>query len=150
VIQTSDHERFHGVLETLSPNADIVLTVSHRLDNNNNDIITSPTLPIDLIDTIDSSSQTFELHKRIIKASNIVEIIAVDIDLSSSAKCMLNQFLFKNKIFFDIYIGLLDENPKVNQLEDDRFSRMQHFYGSEEIDPETLEDLDLGDDGKVK
>ena len=88
VIQTSDHERFHGVLETLSPNADIVLTVSHRLDNNNNnDIITSPNLPIDLLDTIDSSSQTFELHKRIIKASNIVEIIAVDIDLSNSAKC---------------------------------------------------------------
>ena len=27
---------------------------------------------------------------------------------------------------------------------------MQHFYGSDEIDPETLEDLDLGDDGKVK
>ncbi|CAF3885540.1 unnamed protein product, partial [Rotaria sp. Silwood1] len=51
VIQTSDHERFHGVLETLSPNADIVLTVSHRLDKNNNDIITTPTLPIDLIDT---------------------------------------------------------------------------------------------------
>ncbi|CAF4924387.1 unnamed protein product, partial [Rotaria magnacalcarata] len=36
VIQTSDHERFHGVLETLSPNGDVVLTVSHRLDNNNN------------------------------------------------------------------------------------------------------------------
>jgi hypothetical protein len=44
----------------------------------------------------------------------------------------------------------LDENPKVNQLEDDRFSRIEHFYGSEDIDPETLEDLDLGDDGKVK
>ncbi len=90
VIQTSDHERFHGVLETLSPNADIILTVSHRLDNNNNDILTSPTLPIDMIDTIDSSSQTFELHKRIIKASNIVEVIAIDIDLSGSAKCMLH------------------------------------------------------------
>ena len=88
VIQTSAHERFHGVLETVSPNADIVLTVSHRLDNNNNnDIITSPTLPIDLLDTIDSSSQTFELHRRIIKASNIVEIIAKDVDLSNSAKC---------------------------------------------------------------
>ena len=49
----------------------------------------SPTLPIDLIDTIDSSSQTFELHKRIIKACNIVEVIAVDIDLSAIAKCML-------------------------------------------------------------
>jgi hypothetical protein len=44
----------------------------------------------------------------------------------------------------------LDENPKVNQLEDDRFNRMEHFYGTDEIDPETLEDLDLGDDGKVK
>ncbi|CAF4295792.1 unnamed protein product, partial [Rotaria magnacalcarata] len=72
VIQTSDHERFHGVLETLSPNGDVVLTVSHRLDNNNNnnnnnDLVASSTVPIDLIDTIDSSSQTFELHKRIIK-----------------------------------------------------------------------------------
>ncbi|CAF1038237.1 unnamed protein product [Rotaria sp. Silwood1] len=131
VIQTSDHERFHGVLETLSPNADIVLTVSHRLDKNNNDIITTPTLPIDLIDTIDSSSQTFELHKRIIKAINIVEIIAVDVDLSANAKCSL------------------DENPKVSQVEDDRFSRMEHFYGSDEIDPETLEDLEVGDDGKA-
>jgi len=27
---------------------------------------------------------------------------------------------------------------------------MEHFYGTDEIDPETLEDLDLGDDGKVK
>jgi len=27
---------------------------------------------------------------------------------------------------------------------------MEHFYGSDEIDPETFEDLDLGDDGKVK
>ena len=50
--------------KTLSPNADIVLTVSHRLDNNNNnDIIASSNLPIDLIDTVDSSSQKFELHK---------------------------------------------------------------------------------------
>jgi hypothetical protein len=49
-----------------------------------------------------------------------------------------------------LYVGLLDENPKTNQLEDDRFSRIEHFYGSDDIDPETLEDLDLGDDGKVK
>jgi len=27
---------------------------------------------------------------------------------------------------------------------------MEHFYGTDEIDPETLEDLDIGDDGKVK
>ena len=27
---------------------------------------------------------------------------------------------------------------------------MEHFYDPNEIDPETLEDLDLGDDGKVK
>lgn len=44
---------------------------------------------------------------------------------------------------------MLDETPKVNQLEDDRFNRMEHFYGSDELDPDTLEDLDLGDDGKV-
>lgn len=46
-------------------------------------------------------------------------------------------------------LGLLDETPKVSQLEDDRFSRMQHFYGSDDIDPETLEDLESGNDGKV-
>ena len=50
----------------------------------------------------------------------------------------------------DLDLGLLDETPKTNQLEDERFSRMEHFYDSNEIDPETLEDLDLGDDGKVK
>lgn len=27
---------------------------------------------------------------------------------------------------------------------------MERFYGSDENDPETLEDFDLGDDGKVK
>ena len=49
----------------------------------------------------------------------------------------------------DLDLGLLDETPKVNQLEDERFSRMEHFYDPNEVDPETLEDLDLGDDGKV-
>lgn len=44
---------------------------------------------------------------------------------------------------------MLDETPKVNQLEDDRFNRMEHFYGSDEAGPDTLEDFDLGDDGKV-
>jgi hypothetical protein len=63
---------------------------------------------------------------------------------------MYIEFIFILIIKFYFYIGSLDETPKVNQLEDDRFSRMQHFYGSEDIDPETLEDLDLGDDGKVK
>jgi len=53
------------------------------------------------------------------------------------------------RIFF-LSAGMLEDNPKINQLEDDRFNRMEHFYGSEEIDPETLEDLDLGDDGKVR
>ena len=37
----------------------------------------------------------------------------------------------------------------MTQLEDDRFNRMEHFYGADDIDPETLEDLELGDDGKV-
>lgn len=49
-----------------------------------------------------------------------------------------------------VFLGLLDETPKTSQLGDDRFSRMEHFYDPNEIDPETLEDLDLGDDGKVK
>jgi hypothetical protein len=46
-------------------------------------------------------------------------------------------------------LGILDDNPKSTQLEDDRFNRMKHFYDADEIDPETLEDFDLGDDGKV-
>ncbi|CAF5131303.1 unnamed protein product, partial [Rotaria socialis] len=53
-----------------------------------NDLVASSTVPIDLIDTIDSSSQTFELHKRIIKVQHIVEILAADVDLSANAKCM--------------------------------------------------------------
>lgn len=60
---------------------------------------------------------------------------------------------FEFRIVIDnemLILGSLDENPKVSQLEDDRFTRMEHFYGSDEIDPETLEDLELGDDGKVK
>ncbi len=56
----------------------------------------------------------------------------------------------EKNLFCSFSVGMLDENPKVNQLEDDRFNRMEHFYGSDEIDPETLEDLDLGDDGKVR
>ena len=45
--------------------------------------------------------------------------------------------------------GLLEENPKVTQFEDDRFSRMEHFYGADDIDSEALEDLELGDNGEV-
>ncbi|CAF2363792.1 unnamed protein product [Rotaria sp. Silwood2] len=133
IIQTTERERFHGVLETISPNGDVVLSVAHRLDNNNNnnDIMGLSTALIDLFDAVDSSLQSFELNKRIIPSTNIVEIIAGDIDLSGSGKCML------------------DENPKVTQLEDERFNRMEHFYGTHEIDPDTLEDLDLGDDGKA-
>jgi len=53
-------------------------------------------------------------------------------------------------IFHIFYLGVLEENPKVTQLEDERFNRMEHFYGTDEIDPDTVEDLDLGHDGKVK
>lgn len=42
---------------------------------------------VDIIDTIDSAAPTFELHKRIIKGSIIVEIVAADIDLSGNGKC---------------------------------------------------------------
>ncbi len=42
---------------------------------------------LDLFDTVDSSVQSFELQKRVITSSNIVEIIAIDIDLSGGAKC---------------------------------------------------------------
>ena len=52
-------------------------------------------------------------------------------------------------IFMLDSLGSLDETPKVTQLEDDRFNRMEHFYGSDEIDPESLEEFELGDDGKV-
>jgi hypothetical protein len=78
----------HGVLETISANGDVILSVAHRLDNNNNtDIMSLPTAPIDLIDAGDSSSTTFELQKRVIAATSIVEIIAVDVDLSGQGKC---------------------------------------------------------------
>lgn len=47
-------------------------------------------------------------------------------------------------------LGMLEETSKVSQLEDDRFNRMQHFYGADEIDSSTSDYLDLGDDGKVR
>jgi hypothetical protein len=61
--------------------------MSHRIDNNNNDIMGLSTSLLDLFDTVDSSVQSFELQKRVITSSNIVEIIAIDIDLSGGAKC---------------------------------------------------------------
>lgn len=70
----------------MSANGDVVLSVAHRLDNNN-DIMGISTSLIDLFDTVDSSAQTFELTKRIVPSSNIIEIIASDIDLSGSGKC---------------------------------------------------------------
>jgi small nuclear ribonucleoprotein (snRNP)-like protein len=115
VIQTNEQERYHGILETISSNGDVVLLMTHRMDNNPNDIMGLSTSLIDLFDTVDNSVPSFELQKRIIQSANIVELIAIDVDLSGSGKCML------------------DENPKVNQLEDDRFNRMEHFYGSDEI-----------------
>jgi hypothetical protein len=60
--------------------------MAHRIDNNN-DITSLSTSLIDFFDTIDSSVQSFELQKRIIQSSNIVEIIALDIDLTGSGKC---------------------------------------------------------------
>lgn len=124
--------------------------MAHRLDNNNNDIISLPTAPLDLIDTIDSSLQAFELHKQTIASKNIVEIIAIDIDLSGSGKCNSHtRLLSRSFVLTRDCLGSLDETPKVTQLEDDRFNRMEHFYGSDEIDPESLEDFELGDDGKV-
>ncbi|CAF0972385.1 unnamed protein product [Adineta ricciae] len=132
VVQTSEPERYHGILETISPNGDIILTVSHRLDNSNNsDIMALSTSLIDLFDAADSSVQSFELLRRTVQAPTIVEIIGIDIDQSGSNKCML------------------EETSKVSQLEDDRFNRMQHFYDPDEIDSSTLEYLDLGDDGKA-
>lgn len=87
IIQTTDRERFHGILDTISPNADIVLTTSHRLDSNTNDQLRLSVTPVDLLETIDSTNQTFELNKRIIKASSVVEILAVDVDLNGNGKC---------------------------------------------------------------
>ena len=87
IIQTIDRERFHGILDTFSPNADFVLTNSHRLDSNTNDQLRLSVTPVDLLETIDSTNQTFELNKRIIKASSVVEILAVDVDLNGNGKC---------------------------------------------------------------
>jgi hypothetical protein len=64
-----------------------MLSIAHRIDNNNNDIMSLSTSLIDLFDTVDNSVPTFELQKRIIQASNIVEMIALDNDLSGSGKC---------------------------------------------------------------
>lgn len=64
-----------------------MLSAAHRIDNNTNDIMSLPTSLLDLFDTIDSSVQSFELQKRIIQSSNIVEIITLDIDLSGNRKC---------------------------------------------------------------
>jgi len=64
-----------------------MLSMAHRIDNNNNDIMGLSTSLLDLFDTVDSSIQSFELQKRVIASSNIVEIIAIDIDLSGGAKC---------------------------------------------------------------
>jgi hypothetical protein len=60
--------------------------MAHRLDNTN-DIMGLSTSLIDLFDTVDSSLQTFELQKRMIPSANIVEIIAIDIDLTGNGKC---------------------------------------------------------------
>ncbi len=60
--------------------------MAHRIDNSN-DIMTLSTSLIDLCDTVDTSLQTFELQKRTILSSNIVEIIAIDVDLSGNGKC---------------------------------------------------------------
>ena len=46
--------------------------------------------------------------------------------------------------------GILEENPKVSQLEDERFNRMEHFYDTDDIDPNTFEDLVTSNDEKVK
>ncbi len=57
------------------------------MDNNPNDIIGLSTSLIDLFDTVDNSVPSFELQKRIIQSTNIVEIIAIDVDLSGAGKC---------------------------------------------------------------
>ena len=149
IIQTADRERFHGILDTISPNADIVLTFSHRLDSNATDQLRSFVGPIDLLESIDSTSQTFELNKRIIKASTIVEILAVDMDLSGNGKCKRRRSAIETNDSICLCTGVLDEMPKVTQLEHDRFSRMQHFYDGDDVDSEALEELGLNDDGKV-
>jgi hypothetical protein len=87
VIQTNEQERYHGILETISSNGDVVLLMTHRMDNNPNDIMGLSTSLIDLFDTVDNSVPSFELQKRIIQSANIVELIAIDVDLSGSGKC---------------------------------------------------------------
>lgn len=57
------------------------------MDNNPNDIMSLSTSLIDVFETIDSSVSSFELQKKTIYASNIVEMIAADVDLSGNGKC---------------------------------------------------------------
>lgn len=87
VIQTNEQERYHGILDTISSNGDVALLVAHRMDNTPNDIMSLSTSLIDLFETIDSSVTSFELQRKTIQASNIVEMIAVDVDLSGNGKC---------------------------------------------------------------
>lgn len=65
----------------------MILSVAHRIENNTNDIMNLSTSLIDLFDTVDTSVQSFELQKRVISSATIVEIIALDIDLSGNGKC---------------------------------------------------------------
>ncbi len=74
-------------METISSNGDVALLVTHRMDNNPNDIMSLSTSLIDLFETVDNSVPSFELQKRVIQAANIVEMIAVDVDLTGSGKC---------------------------------------------------------------
>jgi len=55
---------------------------------------------IDLFDTIDNSVTSFELQKRVIQSSNIVEMITLDIDLSANGKCKR----IKKKYLFEILV----------------------------------------------
>lgn len=87
VVQTNEQERFHGILDTISANGDVVLTFAHRMDSTPNDILSLSTSLIDLFETADNSVSSFELQKKIIQSSNIVEMIAADVDLTGNGKC---------------------------------------------------------------
>ena len=103
MVQTNEQERFHGILDTISSNGDLALTLTHRMDSTPNDILSLSTSLIDLFETADNSVPSFELQKKIIQASNIVEMIAADIDLSGNGKCKqfsIEKYLSMVKIFF--------------------------------------------------
>ncbi|CAF0792873.1 unnamed protein product [Didymodactylos carnosus] len=126
IVQTTD-SRIHGVLETISPNLDLVICASHSLDDNNNDLTTL--MPID---TLSDTTKVYFKEKSIIECSKIVEMIAVDVDMNSITKP-----------------GNIDENSKQIQSEQrnnntETLRELEKWDGGDQSEDISLELEDSG------